>query len=707
MTQRILWPVVGLFVALAFGVGVGQWLLQGTYERQQRSAAERAEVVSTMALSELVSATLEGGEEEGVQEVVEAWQQRHDTFQVVRVIQGRRLVASTAAQDQGDQAAPRRLARDEKEYFDTAQRLRQAVDSNRQGSTAAKDEVEVLSLEAAGLSVAVPVELGGEIEGAVLVETEAAAELASAPSGTAWLTLVAPVLILALLGAFTPLSRRVLVAAAAVLAVIALGFFAQRSGSLVTSALTSAGETVAERMQQDAATLQELVAAQVGATTSEAVLSDAAESEAVESEDGSSEGQPEDSSEGSTPEAAEGTTETEQPADAEEPVETEQSYALAAVDPSAWDVDPQRAGRGWIDAAGAVVPSAVSEASLGVSSSLRQRLTAVGLGALLLLAFFGLGGAQRVVSDLVTFRQAYSYVGPAMIGMLILVFFPFFYGIALSFTNQSIYNTDQPITEIWTGFENYVEILSDFELYRELDGEKVLNFENFYWTLFITVLWTVTNVTIGVSVGLALALMLNTKGLAFKPIYRVILILPWAVPNYITALVWKGMFHKQFGVINQVFQIFGLEPVGWFDGVATSFLTVLATNSWLSFPFMMVISLGALQSIPADLYEAARVDGATRWRQFRSITLPMLKPALIPAVILSVIWTFNMFNIIYLVSGGEPSGSTEILITAAYKIAFEQYRYGYAAAYSTVIFGILLAYGWWQIRVTKATEAVQ
>ncbi len=178
-----------------------------------------------------------------------------------------------------------------------------------------------------------------------------------------------------------------------------------------------------------------------------------------------------------------------------------------------------------------------------------------------------------------------------------------------------------------------------------------------------------------------------------------LLILPWAMPNYITALIWRGMFHQQFGVVNQVIQMFGGEPVSWFETPFTSFLTALATNGWLSFPFMMVISLGALQSIPADLYEAARVDGATRWQQFRAITLPSLKPALVPAIILSVVWTFNMFNIIYLVTAGEPGGSTEILITQAYKFAFEKYRYGYAAAYSTVIFGILLVYGTFQNRI--------
>ena len=120
---------------------------------------------------------------------------------------------------------------------------------------------------------------------------------------------------------------------------------------------------------------------------------------------------------------------------------------------------------------------------------------------------------------------------------------------------------------------------------------------------------------------------------------------------------------------------------------------------------MMVVSLGALQSIPADLYEAARVDGASRWQQFKAITLPSLRPALVPAVIISVVWTFNMFNIIYLVTGGDPGGSTEILVTQAYKFAFERYRYGYAAAYSTVIFGILLVYGTIQNRLSRATEA--
>jgi ABC-type sugar transport system permease subunit len=278
--------------------------------------------------------------------------------------------------------------------------------------------------------------------------------------------------------------------------------------------------------------------------------------------------------------------------------------------------------------------------------------------------------------------------------------------ITLSFTGQTIFNTNQPLTELWVGLQNYVDILGSFDVAKRTAEGWVINYQNFYWTLFITVCWTVSNVAVGVGLGMTLALALNTPGLRFKAIYRVLLILPWAIPNYITALIWKALFHQQFGAINQGIQMFGFEPVAWFDGVFSSFLTGLATNGWLSFPFMMVVILGGLQSISADMYEAATVEGATRRQQFWSITLPLLKPTLIPAIILSVVWTFNMFNVIYLVSGGEPAGANEILITKAYKIAFEEYRYAYSAAYSTVIFLILLVYGVFQTRMTRATEAV-
>jgi arabinogalactan oligomer/maltooligosaccharide transport system permease protein len=362
----------------------------------------------------------------------------------------------------------------------------------------------------------------------------------------------------------------------------------------------------------------------------------------------------------------------------------------------AWDGDAYRRPRE-VDIAATLAGQveAVDSAAWGA--------LAAGLVLLLLIA---LGFAERSRAALVRNRRAYAYVAPAMLGMLLLVFFPFIFGVVLSFTSQNVYTVNAPLREIWVGLDNYRDILGDFTIIRHTAEGRAANYQNFYWTLFHTVLWTIANVTIGVTVGLTLALILNIRAFRFKAVYRVLLILPWAIPNYITALIWRGMFHQQFGVINQVIQIFGGHPVSWFETPWTSFAAIVATNGWLSFPFMMIVSLGALQSIPADLYEAARVDGATRWQQFRSITLPSLKPALVPAIILSVVWTFNMFNIPYLVSAGEPAGSTEILITQAYKIAFEQYRYGYAAAYSTIIFAILLIYGVFQNRVTRATESI-
>ena len=286
---------------------------------------------------------------------------------------------------------------------------------------------------------------------------------------------------------------------------------------------------------------------------------------------------------------------------------------------------------------------------------------------------------------------AYLYVTPAMIGMLLLVYTPFVFGIVLSFFDNDFKRY------YFTGIDNFYEVL--------IPGAST-NI-HFYRTLGVTFLWTGSNVFLHVTIGLTLALLLNNPKLKFKGIYRMLLIIPWAIPNYITALIWKGMFNREFGIFNLLLGKFGVEPIDWLAGsFASAFSANLATNTWLGFPFMMVVSLGALQSIPGDLYEAAQVDGASKWQQFKLITLPLLKPALYPAIILGTIWTFNMFNIIYLVSGGGPNHQTEILITEAYWAFRTLQKYGLAAAYSTVIFLILLMYTLVTNRMTKATENV-
>ena len=272
---------------------------------------------------------------------------------------------------------------------------------------------------------------------------------------------------------------------------------------------------------------------------------------------------------------------------------------------------------------------------------------------------------------------AYRYLWHAFLAVGLLVVLPLLVGAAASlFAGRG---TDMH----FVGAANYVDILT-------ARGGELLGQRSFYLVLLVTVLWTVCNLALHLGIGMALALVLQRPTLKLRGLYRVLLILPWAVPSYVTALAWKGMFHRQLGAINAVLEALGGEPVSWFGQFTTAFAANLATNVWLGFPFMMVVTLGALTSIPKDLYEAADVDGATRWQRFTRVTLPMLRPALAPAVAMGAVWTFNMFNVVFLVSGGEPGGSTEILVSEAYRWAFTRgSQYGYAAAYAVLIFALL------------------
>jgi len=640
MTRRFL---IGLIVAGLLG-GVAVWYLDmGARGFQLAAVDEREARLRLNMLAQVVGAL--GDDAEAVRAAVADFAAGSKMLRSIQVIEGRELLASTAPADTGENAAPRRLQREEKPLFDAAQALRAAVENNRDPANPAKEELLVEPLPDLGVvRLGAPIEIDGEVVGMVAAEYVPSPD-APKPS-LLWIVLAVavPVGVFVVIGRF--LEGRPVVAS--VVAAAVLGATLAALGHVGWNGVADAARAAVEDLAGTARSMDAFA---------ERTL------------------------------AAEG-------ADAE-------------LRPGDWDTNLMRQPRGELRPDGTVDDDAFRAGLADARDPYRRGVLVVVILSMAVALFFGLGGAARSWDTLRTYREAYSYTSPALVAMLVLVFFPFLYGIGISFTNKNIYNEGKPLWEIWVGVDNYVDILSDFDVAdRNEDGGLDWKYNNFYWTLVFTIAWTVINVSIGVTVGLFLALILNTKGLRLRPLYRVLLILPWAVPNYITALIWRGMFHKQFGVINQVVQMFGGEPVSWFEGPLSSFITILATNSWLSFPFMMVISLGALQSIPGDLYEAARVDGATRWQQFTGITLPSLKPALVPAVILSVVWTFNMFNIPYLVSQGEPAGSTEILITDAYKIAFEQYRYGYAAAYSTVIFGILLVYGIWQNRVTRATEGI-
>jgi arabinogalactan oligomer/maltooligosaccharide transport system permease protein len=303
------------------------------------------------------------------------------------------------------------------------------------------------------------------------------------------------------------------------------------------------------------------------------------------------------------------------------------------------------------------------------------------LGAVALFAAFRALSAARdpaFRSRLRASAPAYKYLAHAVLAVVLLVVVPLVLGAATSFF------AGRSGELRYVGVGNYAEIVT-------ARHGPVFASGSFYFVLGVTVLWTICNVALHLLLGVALALLLARPMLRLRAVYRVLLVVPWAVPSYVSALAWKGMFHRQLGAINAVLAVFGVRPVAWFSKFATAFAANVATNVWLGFPFMMVVTLGALAAIPKEVLEAAEVDGATPWQRFWRVTMPLLRPTLAPAVVLGAVWTFNMFNVVFLVSGGEPDGTTEILVSEAYRWAFtRQAQYGYASAYAVLIF-ILLA----------------
>ena len=315
-------------------------------------------------------------------------------------------------------------------------------------------------------------------------------------------------------------------------------------------------------------------------------------------------------------------------------------------------------------------------------------LFALGAIVVSLVALLSIGRYMDVKAGRLHARSAHVYIAPAMLALAVLTFYPVLYGIWLSFTNADATRLGD---ESLVGLVNFIEVFTSSGFLRV--------------TVF-TLIWTVTNVTAHIGLGLFLALVLHRANIRGTTVYRTILLLPWAIPSYISVLVWKGMFQPE-GLVNDVlgtdFQ-FLADPTG-------AQLVVIFVNIWLGVPFMMMSLSGALQALPKEMYEAAQLDGVGSWDTFRHLTFPNLKSALVPLSLLGFIWTFNMFNVIYLLTDGGPDlyfgepGQTDILITYVYDVAFRDGAYGVAAAWSVVIFMMLLAFSWTYMKRTNATEA--
>jgi arabinogalactan oligomer/maltooligosaccharide transport system permease protein len=275
---------------------------------------------------------------------------------------------------------------------------------------------------------------------------------------------------------------------------------------------------------------------------------------------------------------------------------------------------------------------------------------------------------------------AYTLLAPSAAGLLLLVVWPFVYDVLIAFSNMSLRTLLNPSFGLQYGAENFARVFNDRLLQTK---------DSTFWILFgRTVIWTVVNVTAHVLGGLGLALLLNRQ-LPLRGLYRTLLIIPWAIPQVIAATAWKNEFNPQFGFINLMLKGIGLQPVNWVQDPTWAFVSALMVNIWFGIPFMMIIILGGLQSISPEYYEAAEIDGASGWARFFNVTLPLLRPVLTPAITLGIIWTFNQLNVIYLVTNGGPFEKTNILVSALYYAAFSFSRYGFAAAFSLVLFAIL------------------
>jgi arabinogalactan oligomer / maltooligosaccharide transport system permease protein len=291
----------------------------------------------------------------------------------------------------------------------------------------------------------------------------------------------------------------------------------------------------------------------------------------------------------------------------------------------------------------------------------------------------------------------YALLTPSIIGLALFLGWPLIFNVIIAFSNWRLVNLLNPSFGIQYGIANLQKVFTDPLLNTPDSG---------FWVVFgRTIVWTVVNVFFHVTLGFALALLLNRQ-LRGRGLYRTFLIIPWAIPMVIAGLVWKGEFHQQYGFVNLTLAKFGISGPPWLTDGFWAFVAVIIANVWRGIPFMMIIILGGLQSIAGEYYEAAQLDGASAWQQFRSITLPLLMPVLGPAVTLGAIWTFNNLDVIYLITEGGPSEQTNTLVTALYNAAFGFSKFGFGAMFSLVIFLILFAFSVFWLRISGALKGV-
>lgn len=296
--------------------------------------------------------------------------------------------------------------------------------------------------------------------------------------------------------------------------------------------------------------------------------------------------------------------------------------------------------------------------------------------------------------------EGYPYLlsSPAFMLLVFSVIFPILFSIALAFTNYDLYHSAPANLADWVGLDTFKQIFT-VDIWRA----------TFFNVLGWTVIWTLVASTLQVALGIFLAVVVHQKKLRFKRFFRTILVLPWAVPGFVTILIFAGMFNDSFGAINNtILAFFNVSPIPWLTDANWTRLALLMIQGWLGFPYIFIVTTGTLQSIPEDLYEASTIDGATAIQQFRKITLPLLLYAMAPILITQYTFNFNNFNIIYLFNAGGPAvpgstaGGTDILVSWIYKLTMQNSQYALAAALTILLSIFVIGIAIWQFKRTNS-----
>lgn len=280
----------------------------------------------------------------------------------------------------------------------------------------------------------------------------------------------------------------------------------------------------------------------------------------------------------------------------------------------------------------------------------------------------------------------YLLISPGIFLLIFVVVFPLLFMCFLAFTNYNLYNAPPRHLLEWVGFDNFKSLVT-------VPIWKTTFFNVLTWTI----VWTLVATTLQIALALLLAIIVNHPLIRFKKLIRTVLILPWAVPSFVTILIFAAIFNDDFGSINNdILQpLFGIAPA-WLNDPFWAKIALILIQVWLGFPFVFALFTGVLQSISSDWYEAADMDGASSWQKFRNITFPHILFATAPLLIMQYAGNFNNFNLIYLFNKGGPpvsgqnAGSTDILISWVYRLTFDMQNYNMAATISLII-GVFIA----------------